>query len=101
MQEFPIFKICKFMKITKFSKFSQNLSFSKEKVATNYIKNHFKKIGWNRGTHGSEFGYGWMFSQIFTPNPKSVCNLPMSLDVCRFSTDSDSQKAGCYAYLYS
>jgi hypothetical protein len=37
---------------------------SKEKVATNYKKNHLNKFSWNQRTHGSESGYGWMFSQI-------------------------------------
>jgi hypothetical protein len=59
MQEFPNFQNLQFVKNTKFSKFSQNLSFyfrdlSPKKDATNYIKHHQKKIGWNRRTHGSE-----------------------------------------------
>jgi hypothetical protein len=49
MQEFPNFQNLQFVKNTTFSKFSQNLSFfkrltSKEKVATNYIKNRKKKM---------------------------------------------------------
>jgi hypothetical protein len=48
MQKFLNLKNLQYVKNTKFSKFSQNLSFfqetltCKEKIATNYIKNHKK-----------------------------------------------------------